>query len=60
MITFLKKIKKMKIDLSEIFYIFLTHTHDDHVGFFNKHLENSGAKVILNSEAVVRLKSHRI
>lgn len=54
---FLKKIKEKKIDCSEISYIFLTHTHDDHAGFLSKLLSNSNAKVILNSEAVIRLKS---
>ncbi len=54
---FLKKIREKKIDLSEITYIFLTHTHDDHAGFLSELLNNSDAKVILNSEAVIRLKS---
>ena len=30
-----KKINKENIRLSDIKYIFLTHAHDDHAGFFN-------------------------
>lgn len=29
----LKKLQKLLIQLEDIHYIFLTHAHDDHVGF---------------------------
>lgn len=53
--SFEKKLKKNRLDVKDIEYIFLTHAHDDHAGFLNNVLENSSAKLILNEKALERL-----
>lgn len=53
---FRRKLQKLKIQPSEIKFIFLTHAHDDHAGFLNKVLEITNAKVILHPKAIERLK----
>lgn len=40
---FVKKIKKINIELSEIKYIFLTHHHDDHSGFTTELVKNTNS-----------------
>lgn len=48
-----KKAKSQGIALSEVRYVFLTHSHDDHAGFLNELLSNyPNIKVILHSQAV--------
>lgn len=54
--NFSRKLKEHHIQLKDISYIFLTHAHDDHVGFLNEVLDNSQAKVILHPLTVERLK----
>jgi len=54
---FEKALKKRSIAMKDIQYIFITHAHDDHVGFLNQLLEKTNAKVILHPEAVERLKA---
>ncbi len=54
---FYKKLEKQHIKLEDIRYVFLTHAHDDHVGFLNQILEKTHAKVILHPEAITRLKT---
>ena len=53
---FLRKLKKARIDPSEIKLVFLTHAHDDHAGFLNDILRICDAKVILHPKAVEGLK----
>ena len=53
---FLNKLNKLHIDLKEIRYVFLTHSHDDHAGFLNEVLTVTDAKVILHPKAIERLK----
>ncbi len=36
-----KRISKFNIKIKDIRYIFLTHAHDDHVGFLNQILDES-------------------
>ncbi len=49
-------LKKHNISVEDIAYVFITHAHDDHVGFLKQLLDQSKAKVILHPEAVERLK----
>lgn len=56
---FRKKMKKTDIALSDIEYVFITHSHDDHIGFLNEFLQYSSAKVIINEKAVEILNSGR-
>ena len=54
--SFSRKLAKNGFSFSDIAYIFITHVHDDHVGFLKYLLENTEATVILHSEAIERLK----
>jgi len=54
---FEKALTKKGIVLDDIVYVFITHVHDDHVGFLKQLLEKTRAKVILHPESVERLKS---
>ncbi len=54
---FLKKLKRNSLSLNDIKYIFLTHAHDDHVGFLKKILEdNPMIQVFISKETEQRLK----
>jgi glyoxylase-like metal-dependent hydrolase (beta-lactamase superfamily II) len=53
---FCRKLKESNIEFRNIVYVLLTHAHDDHAGFLNEILDKSDAKVILHSQAVLRLK----
>ena len=53
---FCKRLRKNKVDLENITYVFLTHAHDDHAGFLNELLNHTSAKVILHPLAVERLR----
>jgi glyoxylase-like metal-dependent hydrolase (beta-lactamase superfamily II) len=54
--VFLKEMEKLGIDISKIKYIFITHHHADHAGFSAKLIEETGAKLIVNQNALVHLK----
>jgi len=54
---FEKALNKKGIALDDIQYVFITHAHDDHVGFLNQLLERTPAKVILHPESIERLKA---
>lgn len=54
---FEKELNKKGIALEDIAYVFITHVHDDHVGFLNQLLEKTHAKVILQPESAERLKA---
>ncbi|MFZ7134099.1 MAG: TMEM165/GDT1 family protein [Eubacteriales bacterium] len=54
---FEEELKKKQIALEDIVYVFITHAHDDHVGFLNQLLDKIKAKVILHPESVERLKA---
>jgi glyoxylase-like metal-dependent hydrolase (beta-lactamase superfamily II) len=43
--------------LSNIKYVFLTHHHDDHAGFLNSLLEESGAILITHSNSIQPLRN---
>jgi glyoxylase-like metal-dependent hydrolase (beta-lactamase superfamily II) len=51
--AFLKALSRNHLSIHEISYLFLTHAHDDHVGFINDLLrDNPKTKVILSKEAL--------
>jgi len=52
---FCKKLKEHGISFEEIKYIFITHAHDDHVGFLNELILNTDAKLIMHVESPERL-----
>lgn len=52
---FLRKIKKLKIDISEIKYLLLTHSHADHSGYTEQFLQASKAKLIVHENALPHL-----
>ena len=52
---FCKKLKEHRISFDEIKFIFITHAHDDHVGFLNELIRNTDAKLIMHSESPERL-----
>ncbi|GAU78841.1 TMEM165/GDT1 family protein [Fusibacter sp. 3D3] len=53
---FKEALKNRKISIEDITYIFITHAHDDHVGFLNQLLQKTQAKVILHPASIERLK----
>lgn len=50
-----KALAKRKILLADISYIFITHVHDDHVGFLAELIEATGAILIMHHESPERL-----
>ncbi len=54
---FLRKARRMKIDLASIRYVVLTHVHADHAGFLKKILSDTGAKLICLPAEKERLAS---
>lgn len=52
---FCKKLEDHRISLNEIKYIFITHAHDDHVGFLNELIRNTDAQLIMHRESPERL-----
>lgn len=57
--NFCKQLQNKMIEPKDIAYIFLTHAHDDHVGFLNELLHHTNAKVICHSNAAETLRSGR-
>lgn len=53
---FIKKLKKLEIDISEIKYILLTHHHYDHAGLACILLKDTRAKLIVHQKAIPLLK----
>ena len=53
---FSKKLSEFGFSFSDIACIFITHIHDDHVGFLKDLFDATKAPVILHREAVERLK----
>ncbi len=54
--TFKIELQKNNISLNDISYVFITHAHDDHVGFLNQLMEESSAKIIINQKSVNQLE----
>lgn len=53
--AYCKTLEQNNISLSDIRYLFLTHSHDDHVGFMGELLAATDAKLILHRSAVARI-----
>ncbi len=53
---FLKKIKKQDLNITDIKYLLITHSHTDHTGFANDLLNDSGAKLIVHESALPSLR----
>lgn len=53
---FKKKLKRLGIKEKDIKYIFITHAHDDHVGFLNELIESTDAQIIMHHETPERLR----
>lgn len=54
---FLRKIKKYNLQVTDIKYLLITHSHTDHSGFANVLLRDSGAKLIAHENAVPLLRN---
>jgi glyoxylase-like metal-dependent hydrolase (beta-lactamase superfamily II) len=54
---FLKKLKRLKIDINEIKYLLLTHHHDDHAGFASKLVDETHCKIIVHNNAILPLRN---
>ena len=52
---FLKELEKIKVDLSEIKHLLLTHAHDDHAGFAAELKEKTGCRLIVHRNATESL-----
>jgi glyoxylase-like metal-dependent hydrolase (beta-lactamase superfamily II) len=55
--SFIKKLSSMNIDISDIQYLLLTHSHDDHAGCAAEIKSNSGAKIITHQKGVPFLRN---
>lgn len=54
---FLKELKKTKVDLTEIKYLLLTHSHDDHAGFAAELKEKTHCRIIVHRNSTDALKN---
>ncbi len=52
---FRRKLKNLGIDISEIRYLFLTHSHADHSGFTELLLQKNDAKLIVHENTIPHL-----
>ncbi|WP_291529287.1 MBL fold metallo-hydrolase [Bacteroides sp. UBA939] len=52
---FCKGLKRTSISMEEIKYIFVTHAHDDHVGYLNELKQATNATIIMDSQSPERL-----
>ena len=58
--AFLKELKKVNVDLSDIKYLLLTHSHDDHAGFAVEVREKTKCKIIAHKNSIESLKQGSI
>jgi hypothetical protein len=54
------KLKKAKVDPTEIKYLPLTHSHDDYAGFAAELREKTGCRIIVHKNSVNTLRNGRI
>ena len=52
---FLKGLENKGVNKTDIKYIFITHVHDDHVGFLNELRNDTNATIIMHNESPERL-----
>jgi len=57
---FIKELKKINVDLSEIKYLLLTHSHDDHAGFAAELKEKTDCRIIAHKNSIESLKNGTI
>jgi glyoxylase-like metal-dependent hydrolase (beta-lactamase superfamily II) len=57
---FAQALNQIKINLEDIKYLLLTHSHDDHCGFAAALIKNSGARVIVSKEGISNLKNGKV
>ncbi len=50
--SFLEKLAKININISEIKYLLITHCHIDHIGFAYEIVRDSGAKIIIHKKGI--------
>jgi len=58
--AFLERLKTINVDLPEIKYLLLSHSHDDHAGFAAEVRERTKCKIIAHENAVESLKAGTI
>jgi glyoxylase-like metal-dependent hydrolase (beta-lactamase superfamily II) len=54
---FLIELRKIRIDLSEIKHLLLTHSHDDHAGFAAELREKTSCRIIAHKNSIDSLKN---
>ncbi len=57
---FLRELKSINVDLSEIKYLLLTHSHDDHAGFAAELRERTKCRIIAHKNSIESLKQGTI
>lgn len=51
------KLKEIGVNYEDIDYVFLTHTHDDHIAAINTFLHNHKASLVVTKEMFMQLKN---
>ncbi len=54
--SFKRKLKRKHIQITDITYLLITHSHTDHTGFAEKLLSESGAKLIVHEDTLPLLR----
>jgi len=57
---FAQALNQIKIDLKDIKYLLLTHSHDDHCGFAAELIKNSGARIIVSKGGMSNLENGKL
>jgi len=50
--SFVRQLKKMNIDVTDVRYLLLTHHHDDHAGFAAELVKNTDARVLVHRKGL--------
>lgn len=54
---FLEELRRIEVDVSEIKYLLLTHSHDDHAGFAADLREKTSCRIIAHKNSIEALKN---